>query len=334
MQEIPSAAAFKITWLALVALFLGLVGLFAVITVLFAAQRPIVRWERVKALALAALCVVPALAVVLSVFKFGVARVETHSFHGPTNTQWIQQAQTAPTRDVETEMNELGPVGHGPRRVTVETSADDVPAAARERREARAAEKAAATSHIPPISPVTAVLHVQKTENQAPDWAEKEPVPADDGVLVALSSGRFATLAEAEQQIAALAAAAVRDFYREGYSLPGNCTVPVALIEKHAVRECVGEELQKDFGRMYRVHLRLRFDSALRRAVHEAWDGQVAQHRLIGLGGILGAATLLLGTCAAYLKLDDLTGGQYRRRLKLAAAALLAAGGLAVGMLA
>jgi len=152
---------------------------------------------------------------------------------------------------------------------------------------------------------------------------------------VALSSQRFATLAEAEQQVTSLAASYIKNHYREEYPLSEDWTVPVSLVEKHALREFVGEELEhKDFGTMYRAHLRLSLDSNLRRAVHDSWRDQIALHRLGLFGGALGAATLFLATCAGYFKLDDLTGGQYRRRLKLAAAALLAAGGLTIAVLA
>src|SRR5262249_34976761 len=112
----------------------------------------------------------------------------------------------------------------------------------------------------------TGILHVQKTDKRAPDWAEKDPVATDDGVLVAISSERFATMAEAEQQVTANAAGYIKNHYRDEYPLSGDWTVPVSLIEKHALREFVGEELEKDFGKMYRAHVRISLDSNLRRA--------------------------------------------------------------------
>jgi hypothetical protein len=38
--------------------------------------------------------------------------------------------------------------------------------------------------------------------------------------------------------------------------------------------------------------------------------------------------TLMFGTTAAYLRLDDLTNGMYRLRLKFAATSLIVSGGL------
>src|SRR5262249_31756632 len=121
--------------------------------------------------------------------------------------------------------------------------------------------------------------------------------------------------------------------YHDAYPLAGDWTVPVALIDQNAVNAIVGEVFDKDFGngvtgKMYRAHLRLDMNSSLRKALQGSWNNQIVNHRLIELGGILGLATLTLASLAGYYRLDDATHGQYRRRLKLAAAALVSAGGL------
>src|SRR6185437_15217742 len=98
-------------------------------------------------------------------------------------------------------------------------------------------------------------------------------------------------------------------------------TVPVAVLEQTAVSALVGEEIDKDFGgeigkkKMFRAHLRLDVGPALRQALHASWHDQVVNHRLTGLGGLFGLATLMLATVAGYFRLDDATDGQYRRRL-------------------
>jgi hypothetical protein len=80
---------------------------------------------------------------------------------------------------------------------------------------------------------------------------------------------------------------------------------------------------------MYRVHLRYDFSPQLQDALSSHWRGRTVEHRIGILGGMLGLVTLMLGTAAGYFRLDDATGGKYRRRLKLAAALVVAAGGLA-----
>jgi hypothetical protein len=84
---------------------------------------------------------------------------------------------------------------------------------------------------------------------------------------------------------------------------------------------------------MHRAHLRLELTPRFHTAVEQSWRGQVVEHRLLALGGVFGLVTLALASAAGYFRLDELTGGQYRRRLKLAALALIAAGGTAVGAL-
>ena len=73
-------------------------------------------------------------------------------------------------------------------------------------------------------------------------------MPGDQGILVSLSSQRFATLHEAEQQLTAQAVSYVKQFYHDEYPLSGDWTVPVSIIERNAVHNLVGETMDKDFG--------------------------------------------------------------------------------------
>jgi hypothetical protein len=184
--------------------------------------------------------------------------------------------------------------------------------------------------------PAGSVLRVRETLPHEPEWAKVGPLPSDPGVLVPLSSQRFATLAEAEEQVTQLAVDYVKKFYRDENPLPGDWTVPVSLIDKYAVNALCGEELEKDFGngiqgKMYRAHLRLDLSSKLRQALHESWRGQIVSQRLTMLGAGLGMVTVMLAASAGYFRLNEMTQGQYGGRLKLAALALIGAAGL--GML-
>jgi hypothetical protein len=181
----------------------------------------------------------------------------------------------------------------------------------------------------------TAMLHVRETLPREPDWAKPKPELSDGGVLVTLSSERFATLAEAEEQVTERALAFVRDRYHKEYPLPGEWKAPVSLVKQHAVKSLVGEELDKDFGnglktKMYRAHVQLELNSQLNDAVHEWWRGQVVNQRLTTLGTGLGLITVLLGATAGYLRLNALTHGEYGTRLKLAAISVVGAAGLGV----
>jgi hypothetical protein len=186
-------------------------------------------------------------------------------------------------------------------------------------------------------------LVVRAISTDEPEWT-KGPQTANGRELVCLSSQRFATLAEAEQQITSEALWRVKERYknREVTELTGvfpnspGWEPPLEIIDQFAVVNMVGEVKDKDFGngitgKIYRAHLKLDFSPNLRDELEASWRGYTAQQRLIGLGSALGLVTLVLGAVAGYFRLDDATGGAYRWRLKLAAAALIVAGGLIAG---
>jgi hypothetical protein len=361
MEQMPSPAqpfSVGLSVVALLALGLVLLAFVAVMTVLLSARRPIIPFQQIKAVAVTLLWIVPALAVV------GLIGIRTESQHFDRHlpiAPWqsaireelrstIRQASSKPappivtaseTKTAETptgsaaivaEAEQTSPAG-GTKSIrpfsipNVEEAANQVALARREEQR----RQRDASSWIAPH--VDGVLKVLETQVGTPDWAEKEPVPGDKGTLVALSSERFATLQEAEQQLTAKTVAYLRQFYRDEYPLSGDWTVPVSIIERNAMRKLVGETFEKDFGNgiqgtMYRAHLQLELNSAMRQALHDSWHGQIVSHRLTVLGSMLGLVTLMLATSAGYFRIDDLTGGLYRRRLKFAAASLIAAGSL------
>ncbi len=162
-----------------------------------------------------------------------------------------------------------------------------------------------------------------------------QSVTSFTGLQIALSSERWVTLEEAEQQVTASVVQRVMAHFHEEYPQGVSWSAPVALIDKYAVRECVGESLDKDFGngltqKMYRVHVLLELSPAVRQTLYASWRGQVVDRRLQVLGGLFGLVTLMLATSAGYFRLDDLSVGKYRGRLRLAAASLITAGTLIV----
>lgn len=175
------------------------------------------------------------------------------------------------------------------------------------------------------------LLRIQQQSSDPPDWAAFAQKPTEDESLVVLSSGRFVTIDEVEQDVTGKAHELVTQKFRNEYPVKGDFDVPVALIDRHAVKGFVAQQFRKDFGKgieadMYQGHLKLELTTALRDAVYANWRGQLIERRLVSLGSIAGLVTLMLATAAGYLRLDDLTGGAFRRRLKLAAASVIAAG--------
>lgn len=355
MQAIPTPTGLGV----LLAGGLVLLAVLAVVTVLLAAGRPVVPWRRIQSVAALLLWVVPALGLVVLV-GYRSAAIPT-----ATISTTYSAAVAVPVREarnhapfesmggIHEELHSTVTVPAEPRLIadgssnqSVVTAIEPIPdvnlkpdltadaalriKAARSNAASRVEAVVVAAGARQELS--TQPFRVRETRTTPPDWADKEPVPSSDGVLVALSSQRFATLGEAAQNVTALAATFIKDFYRDEYPIPGDWSVPVAIIEQHAVDSIVGEEFEKDFGngpeKMYRAHLRLNMNSSLRNALHASWHDQIVMHRLTVMGSVVGLVTLMLATSAGYFRLDGLTNGQFRGRLKLAAAALIAAGAL------
>src|SRR5262245_10949767 len=355
-----SQPSIGITWLglfAMIAIGLAFVAFVVVMSVLLASGVHVISSRRIKAIGALMLFIVPAVAVVgLICTKWEAAREHTYHYE-PSEFQTAVE-----TTDLKTDAVKNGPgissgtvkpvsrVAEATTRAAVIVDghdAADEPGRKTDRVRSQFAsvkitegadhkDGISAESMLQTIcaaSPLSGVLRVRGTASAPPDWAGKEPVRGNEGVLVALSSQRFATIGEAEEQVTAQAVECIKTFYRDEYPLPGQWTVPVTVIDQTALNTMVGEMYDQDFGngvsgKMYRAHLRLTLSPGLRDALHASWHDQVVAHRLKELGGILGLATLALATFAGYFRLDDLTRGQYRRRLKLAAASLIAAGSL------
>ena len=67
----------------------------------------------------------------------------------------------------------------------------------------------------------------------------------------------------------------------------------------------------------------LEFDHEVNARIEEEWDRVVVTERLFGVGSLAGMVLMLLAGVYAYLKIALATGGRYRARLRLAAAAAL-----------
>lgn len=177
------------------------------------------------------------------------------------------------------------------------------------------------------------LLKIRQMSSVAPSWADATPDPKGDSTTVVVSSQRFATLEEAERQATERVLALVHSHFHDEHPQRGAWQAPLSEVEAHAVEQVTGESLDKDFGngiqgRMYRVHARLNLSPELRKALYGTWRAQVVDRRLTILGSILALVTLMLGTSATYIRLDDRTGGQLRWRLRFAALATIMAGGL------
>lgn len=300
------------------------VALVAVATVLISSRHSFDVWRRLKSTMAVLVWIVPAAAIV---FLIGVKSQQRFVAVVPQSTNPAVQSKEFidGQRQITTQL------------ATAETS-----------HKAQAATASSAEESSSANSVASARLKVRQVSSDDPKWTAGSYFVGGREVVV-LSSQRFATLAEAEENVTAMALQQIRehwsgeallDFSGQQLRLPQSLRsedvrgVVVDLVDRFAVKDLVGEVMDWDFkngttGKMYRAHLRLDFTPQLHDALQERGRALIVEGRVLHFGGLLGLVTLMLATAAGYFKLDDATAGAYRRRLKLAAVALIAAGGLA-----
>ncbi|MBS0263006.1 MAG: hypothetical protein JSS02_13760 [Planctomycetes bacterium] len=184
------------------------------------------------------------------------------------------------------------------------------------------------------------ILHVQEITDHKPEWADDQPLDRQHGPLYKLSSKRYTTIAEAEAEITQMAQQKAIEYFREHIANFPAQPIPVSLLRDFAIEEFVGEEFERSFGkdatgneiqaRMFRAHLLLDLERHpdLEHKVRQAWKQRTVDEKLAAIGSTFGLTTAILAAVAGYFRLNEMTSGQYRTRLKLAAVALIAAAGM------
>lgn len=173
--------------------------------------------------------------------------------------------------------------------------------------------------------------------DDAPDWVRER---AGRSARTPVLSSTFRPVVEdAEKDLLAETARRIEADFRRTHSYQGPWTVPDQVVRAHAVarsfvetkEETVkisragGAEVSHHSFPVHRVHWELDLSSEARSTLR----AHLVKPRFRILGSSLGLLALMLGTSAAYLRLDAQSAGKYRTRLKLAAVALIVASGLA-----
>jgi|GEM_PF-3193604 len=170
---------------------------------------------------------------------------------------------------------------------------------------------------------------------ELPSWVHEGLVRESGVTRFVLSSGRFATIEEAEEQLAPVVRKAVLAWFHESNPDYGRWELSDEVLKQHLVHQRYVEKTVHDFGRvtgeMYRLHLQVALGPALRETLTESWQQQTSVRRLKSLGGLSLFATFILATFAGYFRLDSRLQGRARNRLKVLAAAVILAGGVATG---
>jgi hypothetical protein len=171
------------------------------------------------------------------------------------------------------------------------------------------------------------------TDSKLPDWAKATDHSIGDTQL-AVVTGKFgATIDEAVAAGRAATFERLRADFSAAYPQAASWEPP-ASITGDAIHRTFVQRLDNKTSTgtpytVYQAYEQVELSPAVRKKILPQWRNQIVEKRIWALGGLAGLLTLTFGTLAAYFRLDQRTAGLYRRRLKLAAVSVIAAGGMA-----
>lgn len=174
---------------------------------------------------------------------------------------------------------------------------------------------------------------VEKSEATRPAWVD---APHQDGMVVVVGKPNLNLKLAEEQALNAAWMKTVATLHRD-QTFEGSWRPQPGDIQPLLVGEPYVEAIESRTGNFYftthRVFLRLDLSASGQERLRPVRERQIVHSRLWVLGGWLGMLTLIFGTTAAYLRLDDMTDGMYRLRLKFAATSLIVSGGFVAAVL-
>jgi hypothetical protein len=169
---------------------------------------------------------------------------------------------------------------------------------------------------------VTVDAETQPTPVELPDWVKRADryfnrLDRDPAVVV---SDEWATVAESEAQLEALAAAAIaRQLQMQGASTPGWLPSRDFIHQSGALQQRFVEETTLKVGEfespMYRSYWQVAVTPGVRDKAYSQWKRFAVDQRLAWLGGGTAGITLLFAMIAAMLRFDSATSGRYRRHM-------------------
>jgi len=178
-----------------------------------------------------------------------------------------------------------------------------------------------------------------ETTTKRPEWVDEKPVESGDSRRIVVVGKLGLNPESAEAEGVAAAVVAVRRDFAQHYPVSDSWLPPAKIVRDQAIKQVYVEAAEHTTStsdthfKTYRAYCQVELSPALRSQLFPYWREEIVGRRLWSLGGLAGLLTLTFGTVAAYFRLDERTSGHYRRRLKLAAVSIIAAGGLAAAML-
>jgi hypothetical protein len=172
-----------------------------------------------------------------------------------------------------------------------------------------------------------------------PAWVKNKVVERGNTKLVVVEGGFAATEQSAIDAVQLAASELIKRDFADAFPAAGEWTPPEEVVRTQAVRQVHVERVDRKTlssatpFHVFRAYQQIELSPSVQKQLFRYWQEMIVNARLRVLGALAGLLTLVFATVAAYFRLDDRTLGQHRRRLKLAAVSIIAAGGLAATLL-
>ncbi len=177
------------------------------------------------------------------------------------------------------------------------------------------------------------------TGTSLPEWVQDKEFITGNVRLAVVTGEIGATVEEAVGNARKAAIDLVRVDFAATFPQVAGWRPPASVVANSAIRQTFVEEVDRKTVssgtpfRVYRGYNQVELSPSVRNQIYPLWKTEVVDRRIWALGGLAGLLTLTFATLSAYFRLDARTTGLYRRRLKLAAVSVIAAGGLAAATL-
>jgi hypothetical protein len=172
-----------------------------------------------------------------------------------------------------------------------------------------------------------------------PEWTSQPEATSKGITTLVLSSQRFVTQEEAEEQLTTELVNRAQQYFHDEHPSRGTWMLPADYAVRSAVKQRHVEVISKTFSGgvtvdMKRIHWQVELSPGMRKDLYPIWRNQVVEQRLMQLGGGVGFATFLLLTGMTYFRVDTRTQGAYRGWLRFAALSVATAGTAAACLVA
>ncbi len=158
-----------------------------------------------------------------------------------------------------------------------------------------------------------------------PPWVDAPPSTTSEAYEIAVKAGPWKTPEECQEALDEQIAGAIDDYVARwiGDHARGQVVLPADYVRRFLIKDQWLEKINTSLGEMYNLHALLAFNRQIDGRLRDAWNETVAAARLVLAVFVFLGTILPLSVIYGYLRIDQATGGVYRRRLRLAAAGIL-----------